>query len=364
MLATRTRRSDRFLRAVADTPVTIVTHDNPDPDAIAAGWALVVLLRETHGQTARLMGRGAIVRPENVYMMRILNPPLELVDDLPTDDREAALVLVDCVPTGTNQPVDTRRTSVAAVIDHHTPYGAGYRALHRDVRPRAAATAAIAASYLREQQIEPATELATALLYAIRTELIGGHTRVTRADRGILAWLSGLADHGKLTEIEGAPLSRAYFSDLVLGLLNVFIYDDAAICFLPQASGVELVGAVADLVIRCEGVSKALCGAFIGDDLILSTRTSGAGGDATALLATALRDLGHCGGHEHRAGGKIAGCAQAAGATASLRHTLEERWLSACKVDPQRGSRLVRRQDVLERWQAVHDPRRDDTGAC
>jgi nanoRNase/pAp phosphatase (c-di-AMP/oligoRNAs hydrolase) len=346
LTSTRTRRSDRFLELLAGQRVIIVTHDNPDPDAIASGWALLVLLRKVLDQPARLVGRGAIVRAENLHLMRVLSPPLELVDELPED--EAAIVLVDCVPTANNQPLNGSRVRVVAVLDHHQPDGERFRVAHRDIRPRCAATATIAASYLREQGVEPAPELATALLFAIRTELTGVQTSVTRADRGTLAWLSGRADYGQLAEIEDAPLSRAYFSDLLLALESVFIYDDAAICFLPQTSGAQIVGEVADLVIRCAGVRRVLCGAPIENDLVLSARTKADGGNVVALLGDTLRGVGHWGGHEHRAGGKLPGLDRDGRTPETLYALLKERWLSACKVDQQRGTRLVRRQAILE----------------
>jgi nanoRNase/pAp phosphatase (c-di-AMP/oligoRNAs hydrolase) len=346
VIAAKTRRSDRFLKAVAGRTVAIVTHDHPDPDAIASGWALLVLLRKVQDQAARLLGRGAIVRAENVHMMRLLNPPLELVEDLPADD--TAIVLVDCLPSGGNQPVDGSATRPVAVIDHHERTGAPFRVAYRDIRPRVAATASIAASYLREQAVEPSVELATALLLAIRTEIIGEQTPVTRTDRSVLVWLSSRADHAKLAEIEAAPLPRAYFSDLLLALENVFIYEDAALGFLPQSSGPELVGEVADLVIRCAGVRKVLCAAVLGPDLLLSARTTADAGDVVTLLGATLRGYGHWGGHRHRAGGKIAAVNPDGRTPEALYTALKERWLSACKVDQQRGSRLVRKQAILE----------------
>ena len=131
----------------------------------------------------------------------------------------------------------------------------------RDVRLRVAATATIAASYLREQHLEPPQELATALLYAIRTETRGGDTFHSRLDRTIIAWLTRFANPALLAEIENAPLPRDYFADLVLALQNAFIYDGAALCFLPRAAGAEIVGEVADLIARCDEVRCVLCAA-------------------------------------------------------------------------------------------------------
>jgi nanoRNase/pAp phosphatase (c-di-AMP/oligoRNAs hydrolase) len=341
----KSRRSDRLLAALGGREAAIVTHDNPDPDAIAAGWALHTLFR-ARDLKSRLVGRGAVVRAENLHMIRLLNPPLELLDELPSNG--VAAVLVDCVPTAANHLLDRSEVSAVAVIDHHEPNGHRFRVKYRDIRPRAAATASIAASYLREQDIEPGSDLATAILFAIRSEMCGHDVMLTRADRGVITWLSSFADHTKLASIGNAPLSRTYFSDLLLALENTFLYDDSAVCFLPRASGSEIVGEVADMLIRCEGVERVLSAAAIGNDLVLSARTTPSGGDAVEPLGIALRGLGHWGGHRHRAGGKISDFAQRGTTHDAVNAMVKSRWLTSRDSNQQRGTRLVRRQTILE----------------
>ena len=54
---TKTRRSTRLLNALDGYErVLVVTHDNPDPDAIASGWGLCWLIREKLGKPTRLIG--------------------------------------------------------------------------------------------------------------------------------------------------------------------------------------------------------------------------------------------------------------------------------------------------------------------
>ena len=59
----RLLRSEQLLQAFSDYQhVLVVMHDNPDPDAIAAGWAIVWLVQEKLGKKARLVGGGEIIR--------------------------------------------------------------------------------------------------------------------------------------------------------------------------------------------------------------------------------------------------------------------------------------------------------------
>ncbi len=344
---TTTRRSTRLLRAVADYDrVLVVTHDNPDPDAIASGWAVHWLIRQKLGMPVRLIGGGAIVRAENRHMVKLLAPPIELVEAVDVDPRTAT-ILVDCASTASNHVLGGLPVRPVAVIDHHQVRGPRQRLAFRDIRPRVAASATIAASYLKDERLDPPSDLATSLLYGIHTETQGSQTHYTAVDRRIVTWLTNYADPGKLAEIENAPLTREYYSDLVLALQSSFIYDEAVFCFLPRAQGPETVAEVADLLSRCSGIRKVLCGAVVGDQLFISVRTGVAAGNAAELVHTTLVGLGVGGGHEHRAGGQIR-LTQCPLSGESLADELRNRWLNACGSDRQRGTRLVARREIVK----------------
>jgi nanoRNase/pAp phosphatase (c-di-AMP/oligoRNAs hydrolase) len=322
-----------------------VTHDNPDPDAIATGWAVQWLVVEKLGKPARLIGGGEIVRAENRHMVKLLQPPIELVRELAWPPR-AGLVLVDCSSASQNHLFPAGSVEPVAVIDHHPASRPQKRPSFQDVRARSAASASMSASYLREQGLEPDRKLATALVYAIHTESRGNEIYYSRLDRAILLWLFRFADPGFLAEIENAPLAPEYFADLALALQGTFIYGDTALCLLPRANGPEIVGEVADLLIRCEGIRRVLCGAVVHEDIVLSARTHRGGEDAAALVRNTVEGIGFGGGHPHRAGGKIPGRGPAV--LEALQDELLTRWLIACGIDRQRGRHLIARQEIVE----------------
>jgi nanoRNase/pAp phosphatase (c-di-AMP/oligoRNAs hydrolase) len=346
-------RSDRLLDLLATyDQVLVVTHDNPDPDAIAAGWAIKHLVDERLPIRTRFVAGGAILRAENRHMLRLLEPPIELVSELcdsnpPCDERTAA-VLVDCSFRAGNHLEFPAGLEPVAVIDHHVTAGALGDVPFADVRPHVAASASIAGGYLREQAVEPGGALATALLYAIRTETQGFETYHSPLDRTILPWLTERADPELVAEIESAPLPRSYFADLALALQNTFLYEDAAFCALPRAEGPEIVGEVADLLIRCDSVQRVLCAAAYGGDVIISVRTERSGDDAAELARLTLDGIGRGGGHQHRAGGKIPHCGMQHRLSESLRDELRDRWLAACQCDRQRGQRLIARGTIVQ----------------
>jgi nanoRNase/pAp phosphatase (c-di-AMP/oligoRNAs hydrolase) len=341
-------QSERLLQALADyTVVRIVTHDNPDPDAMAAGWGLYTLFQHRLDAEVDLVGGGGIVRAENRRMVELLNPPIRIVDEI-SDDPHAAIVLVDCGLGTSNQLATRDHLHPVAVIDHHAGGDVSEEIAFDDSRPAVAATATIVGSYLREQGIEPGVKLATAMLYAIRTETCGCETEHSPLDRSIAVWLTGQSEPSLIAEIENAPLARSYFSDLVLGLQSTLLFDDTALCLLPKASGPETVGEVADLLIRCQGVNRVLCGGVIDGDLYVSVRTGWEEERAVELLQKTLEGLGGGGGHAHRAGGKVVGIATDGRMGDSLEQRLRDRWLLACGADCKRPKRLIGLREIVE----------------
>jgi nanoRNase/pAp phosphatase (c-di-AMP/oligoRNAs hydrolase) len=339
-------RSQRLLDTVQSFEhILIVAHDNPDPDAIASGWGLGWMIREKLGRIPRLVAGGGIVRAENRQMVELLDPPIELVEEFEIRPSTAAII-VDCSPHADNHLLHGTFLQPTGVIDHHQDSEKGKRLPLRDVRPKVAACASIASSYLREQELTPHDRLATALLYAIRTETKGSESHYSRLDRRMVSWLSQWADPGRIAQIENAPLTHEYYSDLVLALQSTFVYDAAALCFLPRAEGAEIIGEVADLLVRCEGIEQVLCAAVIGDDLLLSVRTDRGCGNAAELARCTLRGLGQGGGHQHRAGGKIL-LNKLNGSNEQWFDDLRNRWLATCGSDRQRGTRLVARREIV-----------------
>lgn len=344
----RARRSDRLLEVLSrHDEIVVVTHDNPDPDALASGWAIRRLIEAKLGKSPRFIAGGEIVRAENRHMVRTLKLPIELVGDTQVS-KDAGVVLVDCNSGATHHLLARNGLKPAAIVDHHGSSSRGNGVPFYDIRPRAAACSSIAASYLREQGLDIEVDLATALLFAIPTETRGSETPYSRLDRSVLVWLTKRADLSRIAEIENAPLSREYFDNLILALQNTFLYGEVAFCLLPRADSPEIVGEVADLLIRYNKVNRVICGAAIRHDLLVSVRTQDNGHDASELVTTTLAGLGHGGGHQNRAGGKVVNIARGRKVPEDLEEALRNRWLAACGAKRRRGTRLISPRDILQ----------------
>jgi nanoRNase/pAp phosphatase (c-di-AMP/oligoRNAs hydrolase) len=300
------RRLARLVAAVEKHErIMVLLHNHPDPDAIASGWALRRLIRKQTGRVPRLVAGGDVIRPENRQMLATFNPPLELLDSLP-EGKPYGLVLVDCAAAGNNHlPIPACGFPVG-IIDHHPP-GHKERYAYRDIRPSVGACASMVICYLMDAGIYPDPNLAAALLYAIRTETRTVEVALSRTDRRAIRWLTQFADHSAIAQIEAAPLSREYFSDLQVALKTTVVVGECAFCLMPSVQGADTLGEVADLLIRDTEVSFALVAAAIGADVLVSVRTDIGGPDAGKLARKTLRRFGDGGGHQRRAGGRIPG---------------------------------------------------------
>ena len=93
-------RLERLRNLVGSGPVMILTHDSPDPDALAAGKALATLLNVSWSVPSRLFYSGLVARAENRAMLRLLTPEWESVEVAPDAQGFSAIALVDTQPGG------------------------------------------------------------------------------------------------------------------------------------------------------------------------------------------------------------------------------------------------------------------------
>jgi len=162
------------LRATAGSgPVLILTHENPDPDALSSGKALATLLREAWGIQSRLVYSGLVGRAENKVMLGLLTPEWEQVDILENFDHYTAVALVDTQPgsaTTVYQPESLRRSSWTTTPRFHLPWERCRASIYAR---RSVATVSLVYLYLQAAGVEPDAELANAIFYGIQTDTRG-----------------------------------------------------------------------------------------------------------------------------------------------------------------------------------------------
>ena len=294
------------LRAVAGQgPVLILTHDNPDPDALASGKALATLFRVAWNIPADLRFSGLVARAENKAMLNFLTPEWQPVESLPDLREYSAVALVDTqLMAGNNRLPGDFLPQI--VIDHHPPKGELLdKVPFVDIRPEVGATVSLIYQYLELAQIVPDSILATAIFYGIQTDTRSLSRGDYLADRVVYLRALDLMDLQLLANIEQARLPRGYFRAYSNGMQAARIFGSVAIAYQGEMHSPDFGAEMADLLIRLEGMRAVLCFGFHNDVMYLSMRTVLPQDDAGLLIQRVVRRPGSAGGHGMSAGGQI-----------------------------------------------------------
>jgi len=284
-------------------PILIVTHDHPDPDALAAAFALQHLILVKTGQESTIAFGGVIGRRENLVMVKQLEIKAKAIDTIDVDSFNA-ICMVDTQPgTGNNSyPLDRR---VDLVIDHHQIKEMTQACRWVDVRPEYGASASILFEYLQAQDVKIATKLATILFYAIKSETEDLGRDWTKSDRDAYLKLMSLCNNRILHEITHPKSSRVYFKYFDTGLKNAKIYGNALVFNLFEIDHPEIVAEIADFLMRVDGIDIVLGLGCYNEEGVLSLRTSQTQTHAGILMQTIIKGLGTGGGHSMTAGAQV-----------------------------------------------------------
>ena len=296
MRLARARVRVRRLREVVgdNTRALILLQDDPDPDGIASGLALRTLLGRNRN-TMPMASFGKVTRPENIAMLDVLDIEVRetRAEELAQWDR---VVMVDVQPPHLRRPLPR----VDVVIDHH-PAQSSYDARYIDVRNHYGATATILLEYLRSEGVKVNERLATAMLYAIRTDTLLLDRPVTDADVEAFTYLYARANINWIRRIERPALPRETLVSFAEGLRNARIEDKVLFSHLGPVRREDIVPQLADFCLQVEGVDwSAVSGVFEGE-LIISVRNVGFVQKAGTAVKAAFAEFGSAGGHRSMA---------------------------------------------------------------
>lgn len=296
---------EQLREALSPGPVLILTHHNPDPDALAGGAGLAYLLEYKWGIAAHKAFSGLVARAENVAMLRHLTPGWIEIDSLEDAPNHRSIALVDSQPGAGNNLLPAARVP-EAVFDHHEPFrppSAGVAYL--DLRPEMGATATMIYQHLEVAGLPIPPRLATALFYGIKTDTRGLSRGTSPGDEAAyLSLLAGL-DRNALLQVEHAKRPAVFFKGLVEGLATTRVYQSAVVAELKEMHRSDFAAELADQLIALEGSRGVLCLGTHKGVLQLSVRTIPLGEDAGLLVQKMVEGLGKGGGHGTIAGGQV-----------------------------------------------------------
>jgi nanoRNase/pAp phosphatase (c-di-AMP/oligoRNAs hydrolase) len=286
----------------ADGRMLILTHNHPDPDAIASAWALAHLAECRNGVRCRIAYGGIIGRMENQMMVKILRVPIHPFRAQMLD-RFRDVALVDTQPPFQNNPFPAGRRA-ALVVDHH-PRNARTKAECSVIDQSAGATATILAEACLEAGIEIPARLATALVYGITSETQNLGRETGPRDVSAYRALFGKASIQSLSRIQNPPRPSSFFYTLGKAIKHAFTISRVIGVHLGPVPSQDIVAHMADFLMTHEKMRWSLVTGRFDGKLFVSLRTRQTAARAGRLLWRLLGAGTSAGGHRMIAGGSV-----------------------------------------------------------
>jgi nanoRNase/pAp phosphatase (c-di-AMP/oligoRNAs hydrolase) len=291
--------------------VLVCTHDNPDPDGIASGFALGELLKARTGASYTLAHGGVLGRAENRAMVRLLKIPL--IPFARIDPAEFEVVaLVDTQPAHGNHRIthDVVAGKKVLCIDHHPARTQieGLAADFADVGGDYGATSTMLTCYLDAADVPFAQDVATALFYGIKSDTRDLGREVGEIDVWAYQHLIGHTDMAVVSAIEHPRLPRGYFATLSHAVRKARCVDESVSCDLGEVYVPDLVAETADWLLLAEGVRWSVVVGEYEHDIYCSLRVTDRRFSAGKLVREVIAAWpdGSAGGHGSMAGARVA----------------------------------------------------------
>lgn len=280
----------------------ILTHDYPDPDAIASAMLLSYLVRKRYGLRTRIAYGGHINRAENRAMVQQLKVKMTPIETIRWNGY-ICIAMVDTQPAFGNHSLP-KGISPAIVIDHHSKTASANSAFE-DVRTDYGASATMLLEYLEAAELELTVDLATAVTYAIRSETQELGRDASPKDIQAYFRVYPKANKRKLARIFTPKLPKTYFLLLERALQNAKVFRNLVHVHLGQVPSPEFVAEIADMLLRHERITWALATGRMNNHLFVSMRCTHVKANAGKMLKQIIGDAGSAGGHAMIAGGQI-----------------------------------------------------------
>jgi nanoRNase/pAp phosphatase (c-di-AMP/oligoRNAs hydrolase) len=335
------KRLEKLEEIVKGKRILILLHNNPDPDAIASGWALSYLLKKKFAVSSRIVYGGRITRPENRTMIHRLGIGIRPLEKVKVH-HFSVLAMVDAQPwTGNSSLPKSLRPSI--VIDHHSLRKATQKVDFVDVRPHYGSSATMLTEYLIEAGLTIHKKMATALYFGIKADTQNLGRDATEADYRAAITLYPNVQLRKLSQIEHPELSNEYFEDLDKAIHRAKIHGDVILCDLGLLANTDMIGFVSDLLVRISGVRWSFVRGRDDSQLIFSLRTKRMRQNAGWVAQQLVNGLGSAGGHGMVAGGQILTKGLTPEKEKKLGQTLEKRFLNILGQEKANEKLILRR---------------------
>ena len=297
--------ADRLYELLAEgDELTIVCHNNPDPDCLASALGLGRIAARAGIDERHILYSGDISHQQNRAFVNLLDIDLEPFDPSTVVDRasDSLLAFVDHSVPGANNRVP-EGTAIDIVIDHHPAEGIDARFV--DHREEIGAAATILTEYVRALEIEPDSVLATALLFAIRRETLNFLRGATRAEYDAAGFLHDHADLEMLHQLSTPSITGKTLDAIATAITNRETRSSVLISNVGRTTERDALPQAADYLATLEGVETVIVFGVVNDAVHFSARSPDPRIHVGNVLKAAFEDVGSAGGHHDMAGGEV-----------------------------------------------------------
>ena len=303
--------------------VVILTHPNPDPDAMAAAIG-VAHIAESVGVFATIQYPGEIRHQENRAFKTVLEASMERIESI-NDIARGAVILVD---HNTARGFDGSDKIVPfAIIDHHP--GGGVGTGFTDIRSDYGSCSAIVAEYFSElgavlgnaetvypvpghveknkNKIELPANIATGLLYGILSDTKNLTKGATQAEFNASAYLYKGIDEDRLDRIANPEVDTEVLEIIAGAILKRESRGPFVVSNVGEISNVDAIPQAADELLGLEGTTAVVVYGQKGSNTHISGRSRDDRVHMGETLKTALSTIpdATAGGHARSGGGQI-----------------------------------------------------------
>lgn len=295
-----------MIKEINGKELAIFLQDNPDPDAIASGLTLKYISKFCEVES-RIYYGGNISHQKNKALINLLNMDLinatskEEVREIVRNAGKIALIEAS-IPSKNNVLPD--KVVPNMIFDHHQVDISAVKGDFIDIQPRIGATSTIMTKYIRQLNIKPNSQLATALMYGIRTDTNGFTRNTSSEDLGAAAYLTPLVDVNILNQLEAPPMSSETLDIIGRAIRNREIRGSYLASFVEFINDRDALPQAADMMLQLEGVNTVLIFGINDDKVQLSARSRDTRVNLGLIMQSAFGKL-NSGGHATMAAGTI-----------------------------------------------------------
>jgi nanoRNase/pAp phosphatase (c-di-AMP/oligoRNAs hydrolase) len=284
----------------------IITHKNPDPDAISSAMALAEIAKYANPKSlvTRIFYEGSIGHQENRTFVNLLDIKME---HLTAESLQKCtfIALVDSSGPGANNDIPPQ-TKINIIIDHHKDgRHMATQSSFIDIRPGVGATASILTQYLQELDVPVDKRVATALLYGIRTDTKEFKRNVTPQDLNYAGFLLPLTDADLLDKIMSPSMSQETLDVIGTAINRRKIQSGYLFANVGYVMNRDALPQAADILITLEGVNTALVYGITDNSIVISARNRDIRLHIGNALSEAFGEMGDAGGHPNMAAAQL-----------------------------------------------------------